>query len=424
MLNVMETTRGTVFGSTSVHPSETNGQSLGNDGAPTAMRPSIDDRETSPPRFSANRAQAAYHARYQKVREHILNSLDDSTFGPIGRQRTRIANCCLSPLLVLTDDGHVKAAPGVCRQRMCPTCQARRGRELTARVAAIAGVFNAPRFVTLTLAASTDSLKHQLDRLYAWFRELRRAPFWKDHVTAAVAVAEVTRNPSTGHWHPHLHVLTDGTFMPQAALSAEWARVTGGSMIVDIRAVHDRRNAAQYVAAYVAKPAQVDGWPADAVNEFAWALHGRRMLITAGLAHKTRIPEDECETKPAIAEPLCSLPRLLAAVRRGCLAAVHAFSLLQRARIVPAATFRRRIGAGPRCAPPLEHWEREWLIDALRFVGTDHSAEDADACPFPDAATIAATPPQARPGACSPPSSSRTTVRVSTHTTPDSTDAG
>ena len=380
------TAEGTVFGSTSLDPSETNGKSLG-----------LLTRRTPPPRYSSNPAQAAYHARYQRTREHILDALDGSTFGPIGRQRTKIANCCLAPLLCLTDAGRVTVAPGVCRQRMCPTCQARRGRELTNRVAAITALFNAPRLVTLTLAASTDSLKHQLDRLYAWFRELRRSPLWKDHVVAAVAVAEVTRNAETGLWHPHLHILTDGTYLPQNALAAEWERVTNGSRIVDIRAVHDRRNAAQYVAAYVAKPTQVDGWPPAAVNEFAYALRGRRMLITAGKAHRCHVPEDECETRPAIVEPLCSLPRLLRADRDGCPVAAHALSLLRRAGGVPAAA----MGAparGPKLAlPPLDDWEHEWLAEALRFVGTDGNAPTDDSCPFHLHDPILSGPPGYRP---------------------------
>lgn len=412
MPNVLQSSEKTVFESTSLEPSETNGQTLGVQGAPTAPLLSESVRGQNHSRYDLSAAQSLIHARWKRERVCILDALDESTFGPIGRQRHRIAMCAYAPLLVATDDGKVTLAPGFCRQRMCPTCQQRRGREMTARVAAIAGTMNAPRFVTLTLKSSRDTLKGQLDRLYEAFRDLRRRGFWKAHVTAGVAVAEVTRNADTDEWHPHLHILVDGSFMPQAALSREWADVTAGSMIVDIRAVHDRRNAARYIAAYVAKPTQVTGWPPHAINEFTQALHGRRMLVTFGKAHRVKVEEDACETRPAIVEPLVSVAVLRRAISAGCPAAALAYDLLSRVGgVVSLATGHRPHPSAPPPAP-LEPWEWEWLSEALRYVGGHEAAGADDACPFPDAVAIGAAPPRARPGTASPASSSRATLRV------------
>jgi hypothetical protein len=271
---------------------------------------------------------------------------------------------------------------------------------------------NAPRFVTLTLKSSTQSLKHQLDRLYDAFRALRRREFWKAHVFAGIAVAEVTRNRDTGAWHPHLHVIVDGTYMPQSALSDEWHTVTGDSSIVDIRAVHDRRTAAKYVACYVAKPAALLTLPPAAVIEFAYAVHGRRMLVAFGSAHRIRVPENGCETRPALAEPLASSAALHNARSRGCIVADHAFQLLAR------AGFAHRQAAGisvPRNQPrpePLADFEWEWLIEALRYVAADAASPSVDECPFADAATIAASPPRSRPEVPTLPAGTRTHLRV------------
>lgn len=391
MVNVNQTVEGTVFSIASLDLPETNGQSLEPRGATTPQ-----------PAYTNSTAQASIHRRFQTVRVQILDALDDSTFGPIGKQRDRIALCALTPLFVLKSDGKVGVVPGFCRQRMCPTCQHRRGRSLTLRIAAAAAVMNAPRFITLTVRSCTDSLKHQLDRLYAWFRDLRRRDFWKAHVTGGVAVAEVTYNSQTGEWHPHLHIIVDGQFLPQAALANEWSDVNGGSPIVDIRAVYDRRNAAQYIAGYVAKPHAVAGWPPAAINEFAYALHGRRMLIAFGTSHRIKVPEDECETRPEIVEPLCSSPRLCRAALAGNPCAVAARELLARAGgLLAHACGTGTQQRGPR-NPPLEAWEHEWLAECLREVGRDADSTDNGECPFADALTIAASPPQTRPATVRP----------------------
>jgi len=401
-----------LYCSSSLDPSETNGQTLEKSPTPAVQGLRPNEQHPSPSRYLFTQAQVHLHRRHQRDREIILDALDGSTFGPIGRQRVRMANCALSPLFVLKADGRVGLAPGFCRCRMCPTCQARRGRDLTHRIHAIVKTMDAPRFVTLTLRSTDESLKHTLDRLYAAFKELRRSKFWKAHVRGGVAVAEVTRPPDTGLWHPHIHVITDGQFMPQAALSAEWARVTGGSMIVDIRAVHDRRTAAHYVAAYVSKPTALTSWPPHAINEFAYASHGRRLIIPFGSCHRIRVPEDECETRVAIVEPLASAAALHRARNRGCLAAGLALDLLSRVggAAASAAGVARRPGLP--ALPALDPHEWDWLAEALRFVGSADSAPDDDACPFADAATIAASPPDARPGTVRPPGTTTTAERV------------
>lgn len=398
MSGVLQTASGTVFASTSLDPSETNQQRLTKEPAAAAGSPRADRTTAKPSRYSLNPQQAAIHHRWQRERATILDAMDGSTFGPIGKQRTRITLCGLSPLLVITSTGTVAVAPGLCRQRMCPTCQARRGRELSARVTAITGMMNAPRLITLTLKSSTDTLKSQLDRLYQAFRDLRRRDFWKEHVWAGVAVAEITLNTETGLWHPHLHILADGLFMPQSSLSAEWKAVTTDSSIVDIRAVHDRRNAATYIAEYVAKPNTAARWPAAQINEFAWAIHGRRMIITFGKAHRLKLPMDDCETRPTLVEPLCTVATLHKHERHGCPVARWILVMLSRAGgLIAKLTLLEPRPSGHR-AVPLEPFEWEWIVEGLRFVAAAEASRATDACPFPDAETIAASPPVARQG--------------------------
>lgn len=109
-------------------------------------------------------------------------------------------------------------------------------------------------------------------------------------------MVEITRNQATKRWHTHLHLIVDGEFIHQKRLSAAWLKATGDSDIVDIRAVHDRKKVANYVAEYVAKPQALHTWEAESILEFAGHMHGRRMVATFGKFHATNI--DPVEKEP------------------------------------------------------------------------------------------------------------------------------
>lgn len=157
---------------------------------------------------------------------------------------------------------------------------------------------NAPRFATFTLAHKGEGCGAMLDRLHHAFRKMRQTPEWAEHVTGGVYVVQVTRNEHRGEWHVHLHMVIDGDYWPQALLSRLWLKITGDSKIVDIRAVHDRRQVAKYLADYVAKPNDVISWSWAAIVEYADAMHGRRLVHTFGSAHGVKI-EDETDAGDA-----------------------------------------------------------------------------------------------------------------------------
>jgi hypothetical protein len=108
------------------------------------------------------------------------------------------------------------------------------------------------RFITLTLKTSDAPLPAQLDRLYDSFHRLRRLSLWKKTVTGGILFVELTVT-KTGQWHPHLHILTSGKFLPQAALSNAWRNITGDSWIVDVRLIRNPAIAAGYVTKYAGK---------------------------------------------------------------------------------------------------------------------------------------------------------------------------
>jgi len=94
---------------------------------------------------------------------------------------------------------------------------------------------------------------------------------------------ELTRNGVTGLWHPHLHLIVEGTYMPVGELSRRWLAVTGDSPIVDISLVRDDAAVARYVAKYLCKaiPAVIVRDPAS-LDAAMLALKGRRTITTFG----------------------------------------------------------------------------------------------------------------------------------------------
>jgi len=191
------------------------------------------------------------------------------------------------------DDNAFKAVPDTCRSPWCKPCYRSRSYVIRDRLAA--KLDERPvRFVTLTLRPDDNSLQFALDRLYQGFRRLRQRPVWKKRVTGGVAFLEVKIGRGSGKWHPHLHVLVQGRYLPQPDLAREWLAVTGDSHVVDVRLVRSKRQVLAYVTDYCTKVADLKcthaagGQPPadlddiDELVEAMRALKGRRRIITFG----------------------------------------------------------------------------------------------------------------------------------------------
>jgi len=147
------------------------------------------------------------------------------------------------------------------------------------------------RLVTLTIQhVQGDRLSTLLRRLRAGFRQLRKQPEWQDAIRGGVALVEISHGANG--WHPHLHLLCIGRFIPHAALSAAWERVTG-STIVDVRTVTGAE-VAGYVTKYLTKPVKpVVMRDPDLLDEAIVTLKGARMLQTFGQVRAADLEPDE-----------------------------------------------------------------------------------------------------------------------------------
>lgn len=151
------------------------------------------------------------------------------------------------------DPARFKFAIDCCHDRFCVPCGRHRATVISENLARRLdnGRY---RFLTLTLRSSDTPLARQLDRLIKGFRKLRQRSFWKERVTGGAAFFEVKWMPETRRWHPHLHILLGGNFVPQHMIKAAWFEITGDSKIVDIREVKRRADVIWYCCKYSTKP--------------------------------------------------------------------------------------------------------------------------------------------------------------------------
>lgn len=128
---------------------------------------------------------------------------------------------------------------------------------------------------------------------------------------------EVTRGGAGGHWHVHLHCLISGGYAAQPVLKKIWHTITGDSFIVDIRACHDRFDAARYMAAYVAKPTKMTTWSDAELREYADAIHGVRMVQCWGSWQGADLDADDKNEPPEETAHLSSLNAVHRLAREG-----------------------------------------------------------------------------------------------------------
>lgn len=248
---------------------------------PAIPLPSLDPHESN--QQSGSRADVAFrHGWWAQDRIRIRSALQ-SVF-PNSKRLARFDTCGDAAWLFrsVADPSKIKVCSDTCRDRWCRACQRDRSGIIAGNLRdRLKGL--PVRLITLTLRHRYQPLRSQVDRLLDHFRALRRKPVWADAIEGGVAFLEVTYNPDTNRWHPHLHVLCVGAWIPQSTLSATWDQITGGSFIVDVRTVRDLNQVASYVLKYATKPmnARLYRHPPKLLEAIV-ALNGRHLCLTFG----------------------------------------------------------------------------------------------------------------------------------------------
>lgn len=204
-----------------------------------------------------------------------------------------------------------------CKQHLvCPLCAIRRGAKALGAYLARWQVIQEehpelrPYLLTLTVKNGYDleerqghltgSLRKLMDHRRNFNAGVRGAP-WTELCKALGGVYTLELTNKGNGWHPHCHMIILAASEPsQSAISAEWYKITGDSMIVDCRPITgDPSEGFMEVFKYAVKFSDLelaDNWHA------AQVLKGKRLLNSFGLFRGVQVPESLLD------EPLDSLP--------------------------------------------------------------------------------------------------------------------
>lgn len=180
------------------------------------------------------------------------------------------------------EDGEVRVAANHCRLRWCPLCSRSRAGFIAAQVKEWLSGTHRPKMLTLTIKHTNRDLIAQIDHIYSSFRGMRRTKWWKDLCYGGIWFFQVTYNPKTGCWHPHIHILLDSEFIPYLEIRQKWYFYTSGSDVVDIRPVYGTDDIARYVARYASRPHCLQDLPIKQSMNLVTTMHGRRMCGSWG----------------------------------------------------------------------------------------------------------------------------------------------
>jgi len=190
----------------------------------------------------------------------------------------------------------IRVASQQCKLRWCPLCAAARQNYISAVTHDWLKTCRHPKLLTLTLRHTSAPLASQIDFLYASFNKLRKRKLFRTSVTAGVWFFQIKKSKTTGEWHPHIHTLIDGAYIPHGELKAIWAKITRGSDIVDIRSCKNLERTSKHIVRYAARPSDLADKTIDERLELFNALENRRLVGSWGsarsLSFKPTAPDD------------------------------------------------------------------------------------------------------------------------------------
>lgn len=264
---------------TLVHPPETNVQpqlhplQAGGDHGPYLLQD---------PLQTTNSTINFRHTGWARDRQRVYNALRRT--GQTGNRIHDFTECGKHAYVFQSvEDPDIYTLGGsTCHDRFCLPCARERSRVIATNVKDKLESERA-RFLTLTLKSTTESLLDLLAKLSGDFTALRRTKLWRHKVTGGVAFLEVKWIERTQRWHPHLHCLVQGRYIPQDELSKTWLRITHTSHVIDIRIASDNAHVTHYITKYASKPLDhTVVMNPDKLDEAILAMKGKRLCTTFG----------------------------------------------------------------------------------------------------------------------------------------------
>jgi hypothetical protein len=248
-----------------------------------------------------NKSSTIHHPSNPTYRDYLLRDLTvlyarayDYYIGAYSSDMSfsqkRFINCHSQAVFARNKQtGYVRVLARSCHLRFCPICNQAREKLIRHNVVQWLETKSYPKFLTLTLKHTSDDLRAQIDKLYRCFRALRRLRLVKQRVQSGIWFFQITRGRSGTEWHPHLHCILTGGYLPKTTLQRDWMRITGESFMVDIRLIRDVKSASFEVARYSAQACNIKTLNCDEMFDLDCALKRRRICGTWGSARKQRL---------------------------------------------------------------------------------------------------------------------------------------
>ena len=247
------------------------------------------------------------HSGWAPDRRRVYHSLQATGQSP---SRVQAFACCGDRAYVyrtLDDPPAYRLMGSACHDRFCCPCTRERGQVIAANVnAKLDG--QRCRFLTLTLRTQALDLAAAMLKLQHAFRRLLRTTLWQSRVTGGVAFLEVKWNADTARWHPHVHAIIQGRFLPYELLKRTWLAITGDSHVVRIQSVSHADKIIQYVTTYAAKTLRTADFPTEPVlREAITVLHRTRLVRTFGTWRGLDLTASPGDSSWVVVAPLADL---------------------------------------------------------------------------------------------------------------------
>jgi hypothetical protein len=189
-----------------------------------------------------------------------------------------------------------------CSCRLCPHDQRQRSRRLAHKWANVLrdDWLKLRHLVLAERNCAVNELEAGIAHLWESWQRFRQMECWEDTRGCIVAL-EVTYNAEEETWHPHLHILFLGKFIPFVEVNTAWVEATEAqgqtSHISAIKSAKYERlgspeRTVQEIIKYVTKTADFVDIP-KAVGAFLDATHKRRFLRTYGCYYRLKIEDAE-----------------------------------------------------------------------------------------------------------------------------------
>jgi len=223
-----------------------------------------------------------------------------------GKFSSRLQNCRKYAFFVQNKaTKKLRVQSSRCKLRWCPICRDVSRLIVTTATEEWLQLQDYPKMIGLTLKHNDDPLNLQIKRLYECFKKLRTRAYFQRLITGGVWFFQLTFNHTTEQWHPHIHCLVAGKYLPHGRLKQLWFKITGDSTIVDIRPVRDLEGCANEVARYATSPADIAAVDYDRALDIYYATKHRRICGSWGSARSITLkpkPADDTDMWERVAD--------------------------------------------------------------------------------------------------------------------------